>query len=88
MILVNPSSRAAAIEVHYTSPADGKLIKLSNEDELPCIAGETVAGLSTYSVYFTLSFLCIHKYPWLKTGALLQKTFENTCCLHLDQGVQ
>ena len=46
VILVNPSSRAAAIEVHYTSHPDGKLIKLSNEEELPCIAGETVTGLS------------------------------------------
>jgi hypothetical protein len=47
VIMVNPSSRAAAIEVHCTKPGGEKGIKLSNEDELSCVAGETITGLST-----------------------------------------
>ncbi|CAB4024685.1 Hypothetical predicted protein, partial [Paramuricea clavata] len=46
VIMVNPSSRAAAIEVHCTRPGGEKGIKLSNEDELSCVAGETITGLS------------------------------------------
>lgn len=49
MILVNPSSRAAAIEVHYTSPGDEKSIKMNNEEELSCVAGEIITGLSMRS---------------------------------------
>ncbi len=52
VIMVNPSSRAAAIEVNYTSPGDGKSIKINNEDELSCVAGETVTGLSTFTPCF------------------------------------
>ena len=56
MILVNPSSRAAVIEVHYKSPGDEKGIKMKNEDELSCIAGETITGLSMYKIGLSMRF--------------------------------
>ncbi|XP_046854704.1 structural maintenance of chromosomes flexible hinge domain-containing protein 1-like isoform X2 [Xenia sp. Carnegie-2017] len=46
IIVVNPSTRPARIEVLRSSSNFGKNIKLGNEEELCCIAGETISGLS------------------------------------------
>ena len=50
VITIVPSSRASSIEVHYTRPGETKSIKLKNEDEMTCVAGEMVTGLSMHDL--------------------------------------
>lgn len=66
IIVVNPSTRPARIEVLRSSSNFGKNIKLGNEEELCCIAGETISGLSMFKTCAALiwnGYCCsLHEY--------------------------
>lgn len=55
-IVVTPSSKAAKLEVFHES-VDGKLKKkVEDGQELPCVVGHMLTGLSMYSV--TIIIVC------------------------------
>lgn len=48
-IVVTPSSKAAVLEVFYQAADDKPKKKVEDGQELPCVAGHMLTGLSMYS---------------------------------------
>lgn len=48
-IVVTPSSKAAVLEVFHRPADDKPKKKVEDGQELPCVAGQLLSGLSMYS---------------------------------------
>lgn len=71
-IVVMPSSKAAVLEVFYQAADDKPKKKVEDGQELPCVAGHMLTGLSMYSNWSKKS---LEKFQRSSNQTCKRKTF-------------
>ena len=56
-IVVKPSTKASRFDVFYTPSGSGKQVKIENNQEVQCCAGDAVQGLCMYFLFFHTGFV-------------------------------